>query len=223
MGFAPSLSEDNCYWFQTTLTSSPQTLLTSLLPHPHSGWKHYVFPHCSIRCLSILVEVSMSLQTHRGQLRRKVHQREIPSVSSSILPVWTWANSSFTTPATPFHFKLADHFSLAHAHKHTHTHAHRFPASSPWIERDKRFSSGALRGTSWLFVALAEEPEERPGNTDRGKDHLPKNSRPRYFAKQHVWMGQTLGDGTMVVYLMFAYGNHFPKEIKTRPISKKKV
>lgn len=100
----------------STNTPHPHTTFAARLPTSYSdsvGWKHYVFPH-SIRCLSILAEVSMSLQTQRGWVRRKVHQREIPSVSSSILLVWTWANSLLSPPWQPFSLQTGRPFESTH-------------------------------------------------------------------------------------------------------------
>lgn len=140
-------------------------------------------------------------------------------MSSSILLVWTWANSSLSPPRQPL-FTSRWQTIWMYAHTESRGPGWQSPAPSSWIERDKRFRSQTGSKTSWLIVALAEKSSERGLEILTEGNPIYRNSWPRYFAKQHVWMAR-FSDGTMGVYLMFAYGNHFP-DIKTWLISKKR-
>lgn len=217
---------EHLHYIDLISTNTPRPLVPTHnfhCPSPTSysdtaGWKHYVFSSFN------KMPVHSSRGFHVSPNTERLGQKKSPPERNPICVLIHSAGLdmskqlAFTTPATPFHFKLADHLNVR-----THWIEGSWmavPAPSSWIERDKRFRSRTGSETSWLIVALAEKSSERGLEILTEGNPIYRNSWPRYFAKQHVWMAR-FSDGTMVVYLMFAYGNHFP-DTKTWLISKKR-
>lgn len=154
----------------------------------------------------------MSLQTHRGQVRRKVHQREIPSVSSSILRVWTWANSLLSPPGQPFSLHTGQPFDSMHTR--TETRSLTIDPTDHHELREIKVLVVAHR-TSWFIVELVAKLSKRPEEADRGKP-LYLNSREIYWpqafgGKKNILLKwQTFEYSSMRIYLMFAWGNRCP-------------
>lgn len=133
----------------------------------------------------------VSLNTARLRPEEKSTEREIPSVSSSILQVWTWANNMLSPPWQPF-------FTLHWQTANTHTNQslwQQTPAPS-WTDRD--------------FLTLCDA--KKPGDVNRRreaflscKDHRSSNTilfKWKGLQRQHKR-----------IHWIFAYGNHWPDKV----------